>query len=166
MGTEKGKDIWDKITAASALIASVFIPIVLAVIGNSYSSAIKQSENSVKYTELAISILKEKPIDETQHIRDWAIEVVNQYSGVPMSAKVKEQLLRSRLVRSDMRDSDFTESMLQQSNFNSALLDGSSFENASLRGVDLRGADLRGADLSGADLSGAIIDSKTKLPSK
>jgi hypothetical protein len=97
MEAPKRKDIWDKITALSALIASVFVPIVLAVVGQAYTSAMKQSENRVKYTELAISILKDKPIPETQDIRGWAINVVNQYSGVPMTSEVKEQLLRSPL---------------------------------------------------------------------
>jgi hypothetical protein len=33
MEAQKRKDIWDKITAVSALIASVLVPIMLAVVG-------------------------------------------------------------------------------------------------------------------------------------
>jgi uncharacterized protein YjbI with pentapeptide repeats len=149
METPDKKDFWDKITALSAFIASILVPLVLAVVGNAYASAMKQSETKVKYTELAISILKDKPSSDTQDVRAWAIDVVNQYSGVPMSPQVREQLLRSRLVASDMRYSDFTASRFDESRF-----DGASFRNASFRGADLRGA----------DLSGATVDDTTRLP--
>ncbi|WOO41662.1 pentapeptide repeat-containing protein [Rubellicoccus peritrichatus] len=101
-------------------------------------------------------MLKEEPTDEKKHIREWAIEVVNRYSGVSMSKETKDQLLGSRLVRQDLSSSDFRESNLQLSNFQGALFDGSSFKDASMRGVDLRGV----------DLGDALTDEKTKLPEK
>jgi len=57
MTTCEKKDVWDKLGALSALIASVLVPVVIVVVGNLYTSAMKQSENRVKYTELAIAIL-------------------------------------------------------------------------------------------------------------
>ena len=153
MEAQKKKDIWDKITALSVLIASVLVPIVLAIVGQAYTSAMKQSENRVKYTELAISILKDKPIPETQDVRAWAIDVVNQYSGVPMSSQVREQLLRSRLVGSDLSNSDFTSSKLTWSNFDFADFDGSSFRRARFGRADFRGA----------DLSEVTVDQSTRL---
>jgi hypothetical protein len=159
MEPPKNKDIWDKIPALSALLASMLVPIVLAVIGNAYTNALKQSENKVKYTELAISILRDKPTQETQDVRAWAIDVINQYSGVPMSAKAKNQLLGNQLARayfpgSNFSQSNFSQSNFSQSNFQESLLDGASFKNAAFGRADLRGA----------DLSHAIIDEYTKLP--
>jgi hypothetical protein len=117
MEPTKSKDAWDKMSALSALLASVLVPVVIAIVGNSYTNTLKQSENRVKYTELAISILKDKPTPETQDVRAWAIDVINLYSGVSMSPQVKSQLLASRLVRSDFASSDFSESDFQGSNF-------------------------------------------------
>jgi VIT1/CCC1 family predicted Fe2+/Mn2+ transporter len=77
MAEEKKKDIWDKLSSLAALFASVLVPIVIAVIGHSYTSALKESENRVKYTELAISILKDKPEKETNDVRAWAIDVIS-----------------------------------------------------------------------------------------
>jgi hypothetical protein len=154
MEPPKNKDIWDKIPALSALLASVLVPIVLAVIGNAYTNALKQSENKVKYTELAISILRDKPTQETQDVRAWAIDVINQYSGVPMSAKAKNQLLGNQLARAYFPGSNFSQSNFSQSNFQESLFDGASFKNAAFGRADLRGA----------DLSHAIIDEYTKLP--
>jgi hypothetical protein len=154
MDAQKRKDIWDKITALSALIASVFVPIVLAVVGQAYTTAMKQSENRVKYTELAISILKDKPTSETQDVRAWAIDVVNEYSGVPMSAQVRKQLLRSHLAASNLSNSDFTMSWMRRSKFDRVDFDGSSF----------RGARFGAADFRGADLSEIMVDQTTRLP--
>ena len=120
METPKSKDMWDKMSALSALLASVLVPVVLAVVGNAYTNALKQAENRVRYTELAISILKDEPTSETQDVRAWAIDVINQYSGVPMNAQVKSQLLGSRLVRSDFVSSDFTESVFRYALFPSS----------------------------------------------
>lgn len=146
----RSKDIWDKLPPLSALIASVLVPIALAVIGNSYATAMKEAENRVKYTELAIGILKEKPSPDTQGVREWAINVASQYSGVAMDSSARQQLLASRLAVA----SDFASSNLSRSRFDNAMLDESSFRDASMRNSDLRGA----------DLSGSLIDEKTKLP--
>ncbi len=50
------KDFWDKSSAVGGLIGIVLIPVVVAIVGNAFASAIKEGENRVKYTELAISI--------------------------------------------------------------------------------------------------------------
>ena len=76
------KDIWDKLGSIAGLIASVLVPIVVVVVGNEYSTTIKYSENSVKFTELAIKVLDNKPTDENKNLRLWAIDILNEYSGV------------------------------------------------------------------------------------
>lgn len=88
------KDIWDKLTATSALLASVLVPIAVAVVGNAYTSALKESETRLKYTEIAVAILKERPLPDTQNVRGWAVDVLNKYSGVPIDQKAREELLR------------------------------------------------------------------------
>lgn len=171
---KKKKDVWDKLTTMSALFASVLVPVVLAFVGNAYTNALKQAENRVKYTELAISILKDKPSPETQDVRAWAVDVINQYSGVPMSAKVKSQLLGSRLARSNLTASDFTESDFMKSrfarsrftgsDFKSSLFDGVNFDGSLFDGSSFQGAKFGRADFRGADLSQVTIDNSTKLP--
>lgn len=164
MEPTKSKDTWDKISAMSALLASVLVPLVIALVGNAYTTALKQSENRVKYTELAISILKDKPAPETQEVRSWAIDVINQYSGVAMSAQVKTQLLGRSLRQSDLAGSDFQASDLKDSNFRMARLSGADFSLSLLEGASFRDAQFGRADLRGADLSKVLIDSKTRLP--
>ncbi len=69
MSDAASKDWWDKLQAVSALIASIFIPLTVLVVGNSYSRSMKDSENRIKYVELAVSILKAEPSEKTGALR-------------------------------------------------------------------------------------------------
>jgi hypothetical protein len=93
------KDIWDKLSSIAGLIASVLIPIVVVVIGNEYSATIRYSENSVQYTELAIKVLDNQPTEENRNLRLWAIDILNQYSGVNINEGAKKELLQLRLTK-------------------------------------------------------------------
>lgn len=168
------KDIWDKVSTISVLLASVLVPLVVALVGNAYTSALKQSENRLKYTELAIGILREKPSMDTQDIRSWAVDIINQYSGVPMSPRARQQLLRSQLSQTDLSNSNFDQSRISgstfkqvdftRSDFIESLFTGSRFDGSVFNNSSFRNARFGRVDLRGADLSEAIIDDKTKLP--
>ena len=164
MGEEKTKDFWDKTSAIAALLASVLVPIVIAIVGHSYTNAIKEAENRVKYTELAITILKSIPEKDSDDIRAWAVDVINQYSGVPMDAKVKQQLIGRRLIHSDFTNSNFFQSDFENSNFFQSRFTGSNFDQSLFTNASFRESLFGGADFRGADLSQAIIDEKTSLP--
>src|SRR5688572_5937345 len=97
MAQSEPRDIWGKMTAVSALVASLLIPIVVVIVGNSFSRAIKESENRVKYLELAIGILRTAPSSETEHLRRWAIEVMDKYSEVPIGEEMKNELKQKPL---------------------------------------------------------------------
>lgn len=55
--SSKPKDVWDKVQTGSVLIASITIPLVALIVGNLVSTSQKESENRIKYTEIAVSIL-------------------------------------------------------------------------------------------------------------
>lgn len=79
------KDAWDKVAAASALIASLLVPIAAIVVGNNYAQSLKDSENNIKYLEIAISVLRSEPKDEAEELRNWAVDVLAKHSPVPLS---------------------------------------------------------------------------------
>lgn len=91
------KDSWDKMQAAAALIASVFVPLAVAFVGSSYSNAMKDAENRLRYVELAIGILRAEPNRDTLALRGWAVEVLSSQSSVPLSDEAKSQLKASAL---------------------------------------------------------------------
>lgn len=97
MTSNQPKDRWDKMQAAAALIASVFVPLAVAFVGSSYSNAMKDAENKLRYVELAIGILRAEPNRDTLALRGWAVEVLSSQSSVPLSDEVKRQLKASAL---------------------------------------------------------------------
>ena len=95
---EKETNFWQKISAISGLIAAVIIPVVLAFVGNMYTQAIKEREIQGRYVELALDILKSPPDDKNQHVRSWALKVVDRYSGVPLDSDAKNELKTAPLL--------------------------------------------------------------------
>ena len=90
--SSKPKDVWDKVQTGSVLIASITIPLVALVVGNLVSTSQKESENRIKYTEIAVSILRTEPTDSTTALREWAVEILAVHSAVPLSPAAKEEL--------------------------------------------------------------------------
>ena len=76
-------------------VAALAVPIIVAVIGNMYTSAIKERETQAKFVELAINILSTEPTDETKSLRSWAIKVIDEYSKIPLSKEAGKSVLES-----------------------------------------------------------------------
>lgn len=93
------KDSWEKLSSLSTIIASIFIPIAVVIIGNMYSSALKESETQVRYVELAVEILKEKPSDKKHNLRKWAVDLINNYSEIEIDSQTREELLNDPLLK-------------------------------------------------------------------
>jgi hypothetical protein len=92
---------WDKLKAVAGAASAVVIPVVLLVVGNNYSAAIKQREIESQFVELAVAILTEEPAPETENLRTWATEVINRYSGVQLPEQTRRDLIdRVRLTAS------------------------------------------------------------------
>lgn len=72
--------IWNKLQILSGLIASVLVPLVVALVGQSINKSIQENEIRIQYMKLALDILQEPPRSETENLRNWAIETLNYYS--------------------------------------------------------------------------------------
>jgi hypothetical protein len=86
-------DAWEKAKNISVIASSAVIPIVLALVGYWFSAGLKEREAQGKFVEMAVAILKEPANEETRPLRAWATQVIDRYSGVPLSPKTKEQLI-------------------------------------------------------------------------
>jgi hypothetical protein len=96
---KEDKNTWEKSKSLSAIIASIFIPLAVVLIGNWYSSALKESEIQVKYVELAVDILKENPSEKKTNLRSWAVDLVNNYSEIKIDEQAREELLNFSLLK-------------------------------------------------------------------
>lgn len=87
------KDFWGKLQVVAALLASVFVPLAVVFVGNVYSSAIKDSENRLRYVEISLQILRTEPSnDGAVALREWAIALLNHQSPVPLSPEAQSEL--------------------------------------------------------------------------
>lgn len=86
-----------KIQEWTPLLATVIIPVALALATGWVSTAIKEREVQARYVELAIGILSQEPSKQTENIRKWAIQVINFYSDVKIGDETREELLREKL---------------------------------------------------------------------
>lgn len=85
----------EKINRFSPLIATLVIPIVLAFIGNQYTTAVKEREVQGDFVVLAVDILKQKPTVENRNIREWATSILDKYSGVALSEAAANDLIQN-----------------------------------------------------------------------
>lgn len=88
---------WEKLKIVGSLIATLGIPLALALVANSFSKDQKELEIGVKYVELATQILREEPTQESRGLRSWAVSVIDHYSRVPLSDAAKNELEFQRL---------------------------------------------------------------------
>lgn len=86
-------NFWDKLKAVAGVVSAVVIPVVLLVVGNWYSTAIKEREIESQFVELAVEILREEPRPETENLRRWATEVIDRYSGVTLPTQTRDDLI-------------------------------------------------------------------------
>ena len=107
MDDRKAKDVWDKASSLSGLIASVLIPVALAFVGHWSTEAMKNKEISAKYTELAIDVLKKPSTTQDRPLRAWATDILNVHSGVQLTSETREFLIDNQLVVSFV-DNDWT----------------------------------------------------------
>lgn len=74
------------------IVSAIAVPVVVAKIGGNVNSAMKESENRIRYVELAINQLRSPPSPETTALRDWAVELLDAQSPVKLSEEAKVQL--------------------------------------------------------------------------
>jgi protein-disulfide isomerase-like protein with CxxC motif len=85
---------------ASEIIALSVAGIAFAgsVISALYAYANRNRELDIELVKIGVSILRADPKEtQTQGAREWAIKIVENYSGQPFSKEAKDQLLTNRL---------------------------------------------------------------------
>lgn len=90
------KDLWDKFQIVSS---GLLVPLVIGGVGIFYGVSQKESENRVKYVEIAVEQLRSAPTPETATLREWAVELLDNQSPIKLSAEAKAQLRSYPLAR-------------------------------------------------------------------
>jgi WD40 repeat protein len=72
--------LWEKLESSTKIISAVAIPIVIAVGGWWIQNSITKQSISKDYVTLAISVLEKPKADIDQGLRDWAVDLLNEYA--------------------------------------------------------------------------------------
>lgn len=92
--TESIKESQGKYELLQVLLG-ILITGAITLVGHWVTSAIKEREIHAKYVELGVLILQGKPTEETKNLRQWAVEVLNQYSGIPINEATQQDLIKN-----------------------------------------------------------------------
>ncbi len=72
-------------------VATILVPILIAFITTVYKDNQKE-QIQLKYIDFAIEILKEEPSESNLELRKWAIDVLDNFSSIPLNSTTKEKL--------------------------------------------------------------------------
>ena len=91
------KDRWEIRKDKAPTFAAIVTPFIVAIIGGNYNANIKESENRIRYVELAITQLRAPPSSETAALRAWAVELLASQSPIALPLAAIEQLKANAL---------------------------------------------------------------------
>jgi len=155
------RDGWDKLSIVSGFLASVLVPIAIAVVGNWYTNAIKDRETTIserdqkirqetfdrEWVQLGLEILRDP--DTKPNIRKWGVQIVSHYAEVKMEDDVKDALTAGAV----LPETTPVQVPVQQS----ALQSDGTVATATSRTRALEQIQIRGVEaLLARDLDGAI----------
>lgn len=88
----KKQTIWEKLEAASKIISAIAIPIVIAIGGWWIQNSITKQSISKDYVALAISVLEKPKGEIDQSLRDWAVDLLDEYAPNKFPAETVSRL--------------------------------------------------------------------------
>ncbi|MBF0529558.1 MAG: hypothetical protein HQK55_09860 [Deltaproteobacteria bacterium] len=86
------KDKWDKFKIISGAVSVLLIPIILGIITYNLQALLKTKDLQLRFSELAIQILRDDPNKSSKELRLWAVNILELHSGVSLG-KAKEVLI-------------------------------------------------------------------------
>ena len=66
-----------------------------------FDYVVREREIDVKMIEIAVGLMRQPPTDMVQPAREWAVDVIQHYSEVKLSAQARAALLKCQLDLSD-----------------------------------------------------------------
>lgn len=88
------------------------MPIVVAVLGYSINTSVKEKEIHGRFVEVAVSILQNSKSVDYPALRKWSVTIIDKYSGVTMSEEVSSELIQKGLPINDFSSlADYSEEM-------------------------------------------------------
>lgn len=78
-------------------LMGLVMPMVLLYLGHLYKTIEAREGLHEKYVEMALDILQEDPDPSKKAIREWALEILDAYSEVPIDSGAQQDILEGDL---------------------------------------------------------------------
>jgi hypothetical protein len=88
----------EKLRAIAAVIASVLIPVTIAIGGWLIQRAIAAETVRKDFLQIAMSTLSDPAMAKDSNWREWAIAVVDKTAPVPFTAELRSELAEGRVL--------------------------------------------------------------------
>lgn len=82
----------NKVQSIAAILSSVAIPIVIALVGWWVQSTVSTESIKKDYVQMAVGILKDTEKQKDEEMRKWAVAVLDKYSPIPFSQSLRDKL--------------------------------------------------------------------------
>ncbi len=86
------KSLIEQIEIYAGIFLKVALPLVTLTLGSCLISAYDQKDTRLKYIDIAVNVLNEKPSPEKERLRDWAIRTLNLYAEKKMAIGARKEL--------------------------------------------------------------------------
>jgi hypothetical protein len=91
----KQKPNYERIQSYATTFSLIFIPLIVAAISAFVAYKQNNNQNATEYIKIGVGILTAKPDENSKQTREWAIELINNYAPVKMSAEAKKELINT-----------------------------------------------------------------------
>jgi hypothetical protein len=89
MANDQPRDLWSKLSVASTALAVPLVTLVLGYFGHRITQEVQNREVDVKVMNVAVSVLQLSEEQAGEGIRNWAWEVLQRHSDVPIPDDVR-----------------------------------------------------------------------------
>ena len=88
------KDKWDK----AKIVAEILKIGAVICVGIIINTSLQNRELDLRYVQLAVGILQAEPTEDSQHLRNWATDIINVYSEIDLNEDAKNELRQKQLI--------------------------------------------------------------------
>lgn len=111
----KNESFYKNLLNLCTSISVIIIPIIVAYLAKSYESEYNNNKLSQEYTKIAVDILNSPPSDSKIKIREWAIDIINEYSKVKIHDDIKGSFISQSLGIQSAALQDFADKLASSS---------------------------------------------------
>jgi hypothetical protein len=94
------KSLIEQIEIYAGIFLKVTLPLITLTLGSCFINAYGDKEVRLRYIDIAVGVLNDKPSPEKQPLREWAVRTLNLYADKKLTASARGTLKAAPLTTS------------------------------------------------------------------